>query len=444
MTIYYLPIDCENLSHYFSSALISPADNYTNRIKDIQSGFKTFQIISEYKWIKDCNCSLELVFDDENDKALLVESGQAGVKFLTNPLPISRIKTIWLTNNNDKESIVYKINQRTAFAPEFLFNIEVPNNVKEIDFNLLNTDNINTSNSSDSSKVDSYNNLLGGISLMRSVCNAVDNISEFLSFTSQINLLIDNEFKRLTESKILRFNYYYSGVLSPGDKWKIIRERIQKKDASIEKLKELSKQRSIDLEISGIKSKIGKLDLLAEKDEELYLLSFTAQYGDDTKSYATDSLLKEVFEKKFKGVEKIALVFGLYNGYKNFSNKYHFEDKDYNVKFELNSKMDYYLIESAYQRTFNKKEVSKITEFSYLDEWLPYFEKKTQNSDCDYYTILDTVVYSKKKQSFLSPEYSEDLYKEYSAIIDREIESFIQKNRYTRYNNKYKWHQDAA
>ncbi|WP_017295837.1 hypothetical protein [Geminocystis herdmanii] len=422
MKTYYLPLNYENLSHYYSSALICSANCYQNRIHDIQSNFNAI-LISQCKWIKDCDCSLELIIDTE-DENFLVETEEKDLKLLSKPLPISRIKTIWFTSKENQENISYKINKGTAFLPDFLFQIEEPSNFSEINFESQNQEIAPEDYSNNISKFD---NLLGGISLMRSVCQEV-NVADFLSFVSNINSEISSDFEKLKAKKILKDGFNYSGLLtdSERDDWKLIQKEIKHKPLSIEELKRVAEEKQIHLEIGGLKNKIQNLDNLVEHNRELYLLCFLAQYGSNDKPYTSETLLREILENKFQYIEQIALVFGLYNGYKSFRNEYKFDDIDANlkVKFELNSKMDYYLIESAYQRTFNKKQLSKVAIFSYLDEWLPKFENQSQDDSYDYYKILDTVIYTQKRTEFLSDEYS-------NSIYTKDLEKIF-KNLYTR------------
>jgi len=430
MKTYYLPLNYQNLSHYYSSALICSANCYQNRIYDIQSNFNVI-LISQCKWIKDCDCSLELIIDTE-DENFLVETEEKELKLLSKPLPISRIKTIWLTSKENQENISYKINKGTAFIPDFLFQIEVSNKFSEINFESLNK---HIATEDYSKNISKFDNLLGGISLMRSVCQEV-NVANFLSFVSNINSEISSDFEKLKAKKILKDGFNYSGLLtdSETDDWKLIQKEIGKKQLSIEELKRVAEEKQIHLEIGGLKNKIQNLDSLVEHNRELYLLCFLAQYGSNDKPYTSETLLREILDKKFEYIEQIALVFGLYNGYKSFHNEYKFDDIDANlkVKFELNSKMDYYLIESAYQRTFNnKKEPSKISIFSYLDEWLPQFEDQTQDDSYDYYKILDTVIYAQKRTEFLSDEYLNNIYTK-----DLEEKDKIVENLYTRIKDK--------
>lgn len=182
MKTYYLPLNYQNLSHYFSSALICPAHYYQNRQQDIQSNFNTI-LISQYKWVKDCDCSLELIIDTE-DENFLVETEEKELKLLSKPLPISRIKTIWLTSKENKENISYKINQGTAFIQDFLFQIEESSHFNEINIHSLN---INIENFSDNAL--HFDNLLGGISLLSEI---EANFEEITKLSFDFSLRDDN------------------------------------------------------------------------------------------------------------------------------------------------------------------------------------------------------------------------------------------------------------
>ncbi len=99
--------------------------------------------------------------------------------------------------------------------------------------------------------------------------------------------------------------------------------------------------------------------------------------------------------------EGIALCYGINRGYSAFSNKYSLGKNEKIVKFQLNSQLDYYTIESLYQFAFNNQKSDK---FAYLDNWCPKQKRTKINKKTDY-MILDVIVIGKKKAKVLSKEY---------------------------------------
>jgi hypothetical protein len=111
--------------------------------------------------------------------------------------------------------------------------------------------------------------------------------------------------------------------------------------------------------------------------------------------------------------EGVSLIFGLNKGYKAFRNRYETENMDLEIKFRLNSQLDYYTIESIYQYVFNGKLDNR--NYEYLDNWCP--KKSPENiTDFETYKILDEEVIFKKKVAIGSSEYIQELYQYISPI----------------------------
>lgn len=106
-----------------------------------------------------------------------------------------------------------------------------------------------------------------------------------------------------------------------------------------------------------------------------------------------DGLIVNNFKLNIKPekAEGVALCYGLNRGYRVFSKQY--DDKI--VKFELNSKLDYYTIESLYQ--FAVSGVQKSGIFSYLDSWCPQIPAQNLPKNSKNYRILDVVVKKEKE-----------------------------------------------
>lgn len=157
------------------------------------------------------------------------------------------------------------------------------------------------------------------------------------------------------------------------------------------------------------KDKITKIIDLNSLDKWTYTIAVLNTYGVGNKSKMKriDDLILSNFKSDIKPVksEGIALCYGINRGYSAFSNKYNLGKNEKAVKFQLNSQLDYYTIESLYQYAFNNV---KSDEFSYLKEWCPK-QKLAKISKKTDYKILDVIVIGKKKAKVSSLEYLENL-----------------------------------
>lgn len=200
---YYLPIKAENLAHYFSRALICPAKYIFKRNSDVQSIYDNILLLSSKQAILDTDCSLEIVLTNEEISELVQLSIDCWS--FAKPLPITRIKEILFTNRVLMKNIISLIETNTAFVPSNLlkvvnkFNIAIlPKNkgVSQIDW---------------SDKIRSYNQILGGLALMRLVTRDGMNYSEnYFSMLSRYNNIIKRELKNANkEIKTLYRGGYY-------------------------------------------------------------------------------------------------------------------------------------------------------------------------------------------------------------------------------------------
>jgi hypothetical protein len=155
----------------------------------------------------------------------------------------------------------------------------------------------------------------------------------------------------------------------------------------------------------------------------LYELAILATYG-DRKNKSADNLVTDLSNGTIapEKVEDVSILFGLNNGYSKLRNKYKGAVKDNNVKFTLESKLDYYIIESIYQFVFNGSK-SNYT-FNYIDSWCPSSKYKPNVKGYETFKILDTVIIAKKKQTPLElflENYSAEIY----STIVRSINQWL-------------------
>lgn len=176
-----------------------------------------------------------------------------------------------------------------------------------------------------------------------------------------------------------------------------------------------------------IEKKLGilKIDSI-NPTSHLYELAILATYGAN-KTKSTDNLVTDLTNGTILAdkSEDVSLLFGLNNGYFKLSNKYKGSEKYINVKFTLESKLDYYIIESIYQFVFNNSKQSYS--FDYIDTWCPSINLKDKVKGYDTYKILDTVVIAKKKQTpldFFLENYSGEIYSTITKSVNQWLAPF--------------------
>ncbi|OMP75133.1 hypothetical protein [[Flexibacter] sp. ATCC 35208] len=422
---YYLPINSGSLAHYFSKAIILPAKYFTNKPDDIQNKFSDSLLLSEGKWEKNSDCSLEVVLTDTEIKDLSKISEHF---FLYNtPIPISRVKSVYFLNANQKETTIWNINNGAAFIPERIVSIE---NSKDIE--LLSDDEIDSksdykSASELSEKIKRFDIILGGFAFMRLGGRSFMNYSEnYFSTLSYFNKLIEEQTLKAVKDKGFKFSSKYTGLFSKHEsEWSKWQPHIYN-NLDSKKIEELADKEGIKVE-----KKLGllKIDSI-DPNSHLYELAILATYGDRKNKSADDLVIDltngTIFQEK---VEDVSILFGLHNGYSKLRNKYEGQRKDNNVKFTLESKLDYYIIESIYQFVFNSSKLNYA--FDHIDLWCSSSGLNDNMKDYETYRILDTVVIAKKKQTPLElflENYSAEIYLTIVKSINQWLPPFAKSN----------------
>jgi hypothetical protein len=366
---------------------------------DIQDRFEHYLLINKNKTLtKGEDCVLELVFTEEEIKQMIPL--EDGFFVLLSPIPISRVKGIIFWEENQMQNTITNIEMSTAFVPKQIIKVE-PQLVQINAFSAKSPEDKNIDWSSHLKKFDS---LLGGFALMRLAGEDYMNYSEnYFSTLSAISETIKEEYKNSVSNRKPSNNFFV-------EQWfknlkKLINKQIEEQD--VKNITDEEKQQFV-------KNPIGNLIDLDKLSGLSYIAAVMYQYkvGQEAGSKKIDSLIKTKFQDVNDG-EKIALCYGLNRGYYVFNNKY----KDKIVKFQLNSKLDYYTVESLYQYVFH--EGVKSNNFPYLDSWCPQLTPKKVIGKTNY-MILDVTVIGKKKAKVLSKEYWTNL-----------LPSFLQGNKFT-------------
>jgi hypothetical protein len=391
-TKYYLPIKSNSLAHYFGSACIMPSKYFQNKPADLQNNFEEYLLLTTHTGTKESDCSLELILTKtEIDELIDIKEG---FFLFPKPLPISRVKTVLFSDKNKMEQTIVNITMSTAFVPNELVKV-----ISQLDsVELVTLDNPNKYKTKDWSKeVRKYNSFLGGFALMRLAGEEYMNYSEnYFSTLSFFNEVFKNELSVAGRNIDNRFFDAFIGETSFKKLYQFINKSVDEND-----LNTIAKEERQSI----IKDKITRIIDLNNLEKATYIVAVlnTFGVGDEAKKKKIDGLILSNFKSEIKSdkSEVVALCYGLNKGYSVFSNKYKSANIEKTVKFQLNSQVDYYTIESLYQFVFNN---SKTEGFPYIDNWCPKFKNVNSKKKTDY-QILDISVTGKKKTKVFSQEY---------------------------------------
>ncbi|MDR0605007.1 MAG: hypothetical protein LBG80_11955 [Bacteroidales bacterium] len=396
---YYLPINSTSLAHYFGCACIKPSKYFENKQEDLQDKFNDFLLVTTHFGTQQTDCCLELVFTKQETADLIDIKG--GFYLYEKPLPITRVRKIFFTSEEQKKQTITNINMSTAFVPDEL--VEIAGN----GFDNVQTDKLEKPPDIHiveyHKQLKHFDRFLGGLALMRLAGEDYMNYSEnYFATLSLFNSVIQSD---LEHSKV-RIDTRYHGAFTGGGGFQKI---IPYLDKTIDETDINSIAQDEDQIVQ--KDKITRIIDLNRLNGWTYTVAVLNTYGVDneSKKKRIDELILSNFKSDIKSgkSEGIALCYGINRGYSTFSNKYSLGENKKIVKFQLNSQLDYYTIESLYQYAFNNN--VKSGEFAYLKDWCPkqkWFNKIGKKTD---YKILDVIVIGKKKAKVSSLEYLENL-----------------------------------
>jgi len=419
---FYVPINSGSLAHYFSKAIILPAKYFSNKPEDIQNNFNDSILVSENKWVKNSDCTLEVILTDAEIKELNRISDH--LFFCNTPIPISRVKSVCFLDPKQKETTIWNINNGAAFIPESIVSVEQNINIEPISDIEIKSGHEFKSVIELSEKIKRFDIILGGFAFMRLGGSSFMNYSpNYFTTLSYFNKLVEEQTNNASKEKGLKFSSKYTGLFSKNEsewsKWQqYVFQNLEPQDIEIIAAKEGEK----------VEKKFGllKIDSI-NPDSHLYELAILATYG-DRKNKSTDNLVTDltngvIYPDK---LEDVSILFGLNNGYSKLRNKYKGSVRNINVKFSLESKLDYYIIESVFQFAFYGTKANYP--FDYIDKWCPISKNKDKIKGYETYKILDTIVIAKKKQTPLElflENYSSEIYLTIARSINQWQPPFV-------------------
>ncbi|MBE0492684.1 MAG: hypothetical protein IBX44_10625 [Sulfurospirillum sp.] len=405
--MYLLQINRIKLQDYIQRGLILP-DKYLDENKEIdtQSKNPNFLVISDgyIKKLDEYQILLELIITDDEKKRL---HEMDGIYYFNFPLPITRIKKVYVQNQEIKKHIEVQIqNGENGFLPKNLFSVYLKNKkpiFEQREYKPL-QDDIAIDNFEEQIRV--FDKRMGMFAFMKNsevyYCDDVSKIANYSErYFSTLSKLLEKPLddKIFEELNILKQNEEFKKLLystAQIDKEFIIKESQKIEDSEL---------KSIFLEmISPTGTRKALKSLLEKKDIERYLIGLVYYFRQK------DSNKKDNFKIDIKSlipyeVAEISLaILGIYFGYTILRSEEKVEIKDkyfkklfkkdkLNMKFTLESKLDYITIETIYDYCFK----DKIKGYEY--EYLPYPNqpksvKITQNKN-----------YGVKRETYFDTEY---------------------------------------
>jgi len=377
---------------YISKGLICPDKFLGEEIEeDTQSKFKDFLLLSTGYIDKLDNeqLLLEIILtDDEKNKLNKINSN---IYLLDKPLPITRVKIIYVSNKKiDSEDIQKSLkNYNIGYISEKLFETFPKGKKKFIQYFIETSNEYKFQDYRE--KGLKYDKLMG---LFASIKNTnlyyINENNIYKNYSDNYFSVFYNYDKKTIEiSKWINANKFYS---LDRDKFFIDRlnstNYIDKEFLTkiIEKIEENEIKNKLETLRDDPLEKKAILDFFKNCKEPIYyyisLLFIYGKKGSNSKYAFKDNIIEEI---PYEKAENALALFGLYYGYSTLPayEEINIEDKEFqriikdnefNIKFKLNSKLDYSLIESIYQYVFNDKKEEIMID--YLDEVLKNIKVK--------------------------------------------------------------------
>ncbi|QQQ70929.1 hypothetical protein [Chryseobacterium indologenes] len=367
-----------NLAHYLGSGIIVPSIYIENKNADIQDRFKNYLLLSSSKFTKETNCAIEIILNNDEEAPKKISEH---FYLFDMPLPISRIKNIYFINEEQKVNTNFNITSGSAFIPDGLLKVSQEESIETKELENIE---VQSSEKNWSEYLKKYDQILGGFSTMKiSKDNFQNYPTHYFSALGNVNTLfgdilaqqsinIENSFQfAFTDEG--RFKNFHNTIYSEIDYKEV--ERYAESD-------------KIKLEV---KNGLLQIDKIAE-NTQTYLVAILESYGKG-KRKQVDSFISDLIAGKFveKKKEGLSLIFGLNKGYKAFRNKYKTSNFEVDIKFHLDSKLDYYIIESIYQNVFNS--LNNISSFKYIDSlFLETKKDEIKTSKYITYQMIDETI----------------------------------------------------
>ena len=388
----YLQLHKGNIYTIFSSAIIIPAKHIKNRaFADSQSLDGNYLIFanSNIAEMDESQVLLEINFKTSEENILKAVNA---VAFTQSPIPISRIKKIYTSNEAIKKEILQTaLTADGGIIPEQLIQSSFPKQLKQVNF----TRAIEGSIKDYSSDLQKFDKILGAFAYLKNFSWLLANKSDQLNviplhfFYMANAVTVNSDFQKQKNDRATLFYRQLFGIQNdiekPFLKWIFTRLNTEKNftDSDTKEFgsaflatiqnkdfQTAAKKLLTDL-TDSIKRKKAIQEIWQQQDPDksfLYLFSFLRNYGNtstEDKSTSRKDIPEIITNDPFIG-EYVFACLGYFYGYKllrNFEEKINLNDKYFAavaelsrplpLKFELTTLFDYVIIESVYQLVFN-------------------------------------------------------------------------------------------
>ncbi len=381
---YYYPISATSLASIFSSACIYPASLYENRVNDVQSRLDEVILLTSYFGCKESDCCLEIFITDEEKEYLF--DIKNGFFIYEKPIPISRIKKIHFKKASQVDRTITGIRMSTAFIPEAIVDHRDNNFSNESATIASLPDDFGTDIPALKNQQDEFNRILGALALMRIAhveeCNVSPHYIDTLSFFNKDIADTKAQQGSIDTSLTYVFNNPKNSMRN------VVSEMLMEETAKKEK-QQISK------------NKITKIIDFSNLENTTYLYAILYTYGaeNESKRKRVDELILENFQQIKEGKEeKVAFYYGYNRGYSILGNAYQKDGKKVNVKYQMDSLLDYYIIESV----FNYAVFQRVSDSFDCFNWVSRKHNVARKGE---YIVVDTLIRDKKKIALFSEEW---------------------------------------
>lgn len=404
---YLLQIHRIKLQDYIQRALIAPDSYFDDELeKDIQSRNPNFLAVSDgyLQELDEHQILVELILTDE-ERAKLHRVGE--VSYFDFPLPITRIKKIYVQDKDVKQHILVNVqNNEKGFLSESLIDVYLKKNkviFKAIEHTQLDDEKIPKDYQV---HVTQYDKRMGMFSFMKNtnlyylqsnryVSNYSDSYFEALSWYANLGLSDTKGFKQLGDV-FKKYVDFKTLLYSTSQIDELFLEQIAEKVEDAE-TKEIFARL---LKENGVRK---TLPQLLEKDLGLYLIGLV-YYFRKKDANKKDNFKIEIEKLLPAEVAEVSLaVLGMYLGYTHIRPIETVEIKDeyfkkifgseFNMKFKLESKLDYVTIESIYSYCFHgKREADGFIYLTYPKAPTQFTLPKDKEFERDYVVVQNESV----------------------------------------------------
>lgn len=388
---FYYQIHQENLSSIYDCGLICPAKHNSQRTQpDIQDKYNSCLLLFDRAIIYNGNGSKQVLLElfltqDDLPKPLTMD----GLFLFNKPLPVSRISKIIYSDKTYWEKLMGLVaSDAISFIPESIATYNADIKVKDEIFD-SSADAVNIDYNE---KLNIYNKRLGALAFMKNAnlyYGVFSNYSD--NYFSAINELDPNFHLKskieIPKSIRIAMNTNFEDK-NPNDIYNDVQINKEYLEKWLEKNNfPLDKLPKGPFSIN----KKNYLKAIEENNNKLFNTAFIAIYGDKSPASTASIQLKSQFASEVKNrqnADTLLALLGAYYGYKairshdqiavNSTNFLHKEiDTNTNIKFKMDSQLDYLTIETVYQKTFNNEAADK----NFICSFAPKFKGNAQTLD---------------------------------------------------------------